>query len=445
MVGLKKKLEAANGEIEGLKRKRANSSSPERQFTSILKRPAVLSAGPAVLSAPEQNVPSSAVQPTPKRSRNRKDRWDNLPTSVPPKQPHTSNNRDGLKGKGEHFSPPKRRDPVLHDPLNSVRRKQDVIKDIEESAKTLGLARSDFSLVFFRSKLEDQVAVTRKALAYVEILVTSTCVHLVKSVKAGNNPVQAYLDTLSLKQVLALKEDVDSALEQCEDSSRCMAVYQGGDDLRQRVRKQCFAKDETPLRPHRQDDSKKKLQARLGCHNLQHIPIGFYYAKWCEKLGFYLSKASRQDRSLSSASKTRTPTPSPVQSPSPPIKAKPSNIPPLAAAADLDISIDSIDDSIDITLRIDQLRSLRAAIFNETSDGKLTKKDKTVFWYREKRRVAWKAVANETMMNESEWNDRYDQEELEKAQVAEEQLETLLEEDQQKTFFGYGPAGQGRK
>jgi hypothetical protein len=111
----------------------------------------------------------------------------------------------------------------------------------------------------------------------------------------------------------------------------------------------------------------------------------------------------------------------------------------------LDISIDSIDDSIDITLRIDQLRSLRAAIFNETSDGKLTKKDKTVFWYREKRRVAWKAVANETMMNESEWNDRYDQEELEKAQVAEEQLETLLEEDQQKTFFGYGPAGQGRK
>ncbi len=126
--------------------------------------------------------------------------------------------------------------------------------------------------------------------------------------------------------------------------------------------------------------------------HLQHIPIGFYYAKWCEKLGFYLSKASRQDRSLSSASKTRTPTPSPGQSPSPPIEAKPSNIPPLAAAADLDISIDSIDDSIDITLRIDQLRSLRAAIFNETSDGKLTKKDKTVFWYREKRRVAWKAV-----------------------------------------------------
>ena len=111
----------------------------------------------------------------------------------------------------------------------------------------------------------------------------------------------------------------------------------------------------------------------------------------------------------------------------------------------MDISIDSIDDSIDIALRIDQLRSLRAAIFNETSDGKLTKKDKTVFWYREKRRVAWKAVASGTMLNEAEWNDRYDQEELEKVRESEEQLETLLEEDQQKTFFGYGPAGQGRK
>jgi hypothetical protein len=276
----------------------------------------------------------------------------------------------------------------------------------------------------------------------VEILVTSTCVHLVKSGKTGNNPVQAYLDTLTLSQVFALKEDVDNALEECEDSSRCMAVYQGGDDLRQRVRKQCFDKDGTPLRPHRQNDLLQKLHVRLGCHNLQNIPIGFFYAKWSEKLEFHLTRAGRQDRSISSASKTRTPTPSPVRSPSP-IKAL--NIPPLAAAADLDISIDSIDDSIDITLRIDQLRSLRTAIFNDTSDGKLTKKDKAVFWYREKRRAAWKAVASETMLNEAEWNDRYDQEELEKVRVSVEELETMLEEDQQQAIFGYGPAGQGRK
>jgi hypothetical protein len=221
-----------------------------------------------------------------------------------------------------------------------------------------------------------------------------------------------------------------------------MAAYQGGDDLRQRVRKQCFTKEGTPLRPHKQDDSQKNLHARLGCHNRQHIPIGFYYAKWNEKLEFYLAKSGTQDRSLSSASKTRTPTPTPERSPRP-IKAL--NIPPLAAAEDLDISIDSIDDSIDITLRIDQLRSQRAAIFNDTSDGKLTKKDKAVFWYREKRRAAWKAVASETMLNEAEWNDRYDQEELEKVRVSVEELETMLEEDQQKTIFGYGPAGQGRK
>ena len=40
MVGLKKKLEAAESELESLKRKRADSISPERRVTSILKRPA---------------------------------------------------------------------------------------------------------------------------------------------------------------------------------------------------------------------------------------------------------------------------------------------------------------------------------------------------------------------------------------------------------------------
>ncbi len=86
---------------------------------------------------------------------------------------------------------------------------------------------------------------------------------------------------------------------------------------------------------------------------------------------------------------------------------------------------------------------LRAVIFDDTSNGKLTKKDKTVFWYREKRRIAWKAAGSETMLNESEWNDRYDQGKLEKVRASEEQLETLLVEQQQN--IGYGPAGQGRK
>jgi hypothetical protein len=92
---------------------------------------------------------------------------------------------------------------------------------------------------------------------------------------------------------------------------------------------------------------------------------------------------------------------------------------------------------------IDELRLLRAAIFDDTSNGKLTKKDKTVFWYREKRRIVWRAAASETMLNESEWNDCYDQGELEKVRASEKQLETLLAEHQRN--IGYGPVGQGRK
>ena len=44
-------------------------------------------------------------------------------------------------------------------------------------------------------------------------------------------------------------------------------------------------------------------------------------------------------------------------------------------------------------------------------------------------------------MNESEWNEQYDQESLEKLQVAEEQLETLLAEH--KISIGHGPTRQG--
>jgi hypothetical protein len=88
MVGLKKKLETAESELESLKRKRADSISPERVITGILKRPAA--------SSPSgQNVPSSSAQPTPKKARNRKDRWDDHSSSVPSKIPPTSINRDG--------------------------------------------------------------------------------------------------------------------------------------------------------------------------------------------------------------------------------------------------------------------------------------------------------------------------------------------------------------
>jgi hypothetical protein len=67
MVGLKNRLETAESELENLKRKRTDSISLERVITGILKRP-------AAPSPSGQNVPSSSAQPTPKKSRNRKNR-----------------------------------------------------------------------------------------------------------------------------------------------------------------------------------------------------------------------------------------------------------------------------------------------------------------------------------------------------------------------------------
>jgi hypothetical protein len=87
---------------------------------------------------------------------------------------------------------------------------------------------------------------------------------------------------------------------------------------------------------------------------------------------------------------------------------------------------------------LNEIREKRAAIFVETKDGLLTKKDKTVFWYRQNRRREWRKA--ESMLSESEWNDQHDQEQLEKLQKEEEQLETLLAEHAKS--IGYGPAGQ---
>ncbi len=67
--------------------------------------------------------------------------------------------------------------------------------------------------------------VTKKALAYVESIITATCVHKLKGAKATGNPVQVYLDTLSLSRIVDLQKEVDAALEQCEDSNKHMAVY----------------------------------------------------------------------------------------------------------------------------------------------------------------------------------------------------------------------------
>jgi hypothetical protein len=70
--------------------------------------------------------------------------------------PPTSSNRDGFKERNETY-PVRKRDPVLHSTLGSAsaRKKLDVIRDMEESAMTLGLSHSDASFVFCRSNLQD--------------------------------------------------------------------------------------------------------------------------------------------------------------------------------------------------------------------------------------------------------------------------------------------------
>ena len=69
--------------------------------------------------------------------------------------------------------------------------------------------------------------------------------------------MKAYLDTLSLSQLVGLKKDVEAALGHCEDSNRYMAVYSEGRDFAQRIREQCFGKHGAPQRPHKLDDMLK--------------------------------------------------------------------------------------------------------------------------------------------------------------------------------------------
>jgi hypothetical protein len=194
----------------------------------------------------------------------------------------------------------------LNNSPSSFRRKQDIIKEIEESARTLGLSRSDTSLVFYRSSVEDQVRVSKKAWAYVELLITPTCLHLLKSPKFTGN-------------------------------------------------------HEAPLRPHKLNDLLHRLHERLGCRSQHSIPIGFFYAKWSEKLHFHLARANRQERSHSTASSTRTrtpsPTPAPTRSPNPPVQDIKSPIMASSSAAARAMTVEEAE------ANLNEIREKRAATY----------------------------------------------------------------------------------
>jgi hypothetical protein len=448
--GLKERLDKAEGELERLKRKRKDSVSPDRVVTGILKRPG--SSPPSAQKAAKTDTPPASVQPAPKKSRTRRNRFFEEAAGLTQHSgsvhsaglPLTSFNQDGVKEKKEQTSHAKKRDPVLNNPPSSVRRKNDIINEIEESTKTLSLTGKDTSLVFYRSNVDDQVVVTKKALAYVESIITTTCLHMLKGEKAPGNPVQGYLGTLSPFRIAELQSEVDSALEQCEDSNKHMAVYRGGDDLAQRIRTQSFDKDKKPLRPHKATDSLHRLHERLGCHKQYSIPIGFFYAKWSEKLHFHFSRIRAQKPTYSSSLSSRSRTPSPRAAPastrsagvsSSSSKPHESKIAASSAAGGVTYSIEDGEDALKV------LQETRAAIFDDTKDGllSLSKHHKAVFWYRQNRRQKWQAAAAGTMLNESEWNIQHDQEALEKLQKSEEELET----QGASKSIGYGPAGQG--
>ena len=132
--GWKERADTAERELERLKRKRKDSVSPDRVVTGILKRPG--SSPFSAQQAAASFAPPPSAQPTPKRSRTRKERWRdsaneqarNLHSSS---APPTSSNQDGGKEKKEHTSMVKKRDPVLNNTPYSFRKKQDIIEEIQ--------------------------------------------------------------------------------------------------------------------------------------------------------------------------------------------------------------------------------------------------------------------------------------------------------------------------
>jgi hypothetical protein len=143
--GLKERLDTAEGELERLKRKRKDSVSPDRVVTRILKRP--VASPPSAQKATKMDTLTASAQPTPKKSRTRRNRFNEQATGLTQHNgpvnsaglPLTSFNQDGVKDKKEQTSHAKKRDPVLNNPPSSVRRKNDIIDEIEESAKNLSL------------------------------------------------------------------------------------------------------------------------------------------------------------------------------------------------------------------------------------------------------------------------------------------------------------------
>jgi hypothetical protein len=326
-------------------------------------------------------------------------------------------------------------DPVLDHSLTSFRTKHDINAEIDTSSDRLKLGRNRHQ-VFHRDTVADQVTVTRKALAYADVIITYSCRNAASRTTRGEsrgNDVKAYLDTLSRRSVLQLQKDTLEALENLEDTRRSMAVYRDGPDLQDRIRNSCFTSTGFRLQmkaSHVVVDLNVRLHERLLVFNQHSIPIGFYYAKWLEKLNFYigqLSKEGSRNPSPSAHSASNTPVPTPQKSSSSSIAS--------SSAAN--------------PVTHESMRSLtekRAAIFDDREDHQLKVKDRSVFLYRSSRLAHWVKTqedAGGSYMTEEEHNDQYDQEQLDLVHSAMSKLNKNNLKTQQN--LGDGPAGQGQR
>ena len=179
-----------------------------------------------------------------------------------------------------------------------------------------------------------------------------------------------------------------------------MAVYRDGPDLQDRIRNSCFTSTGFRLQmkaSHTVIDLNVRLHERLLIFNQHSIPIGFYYAKWLEKLDFYIGQLSKdvsRNHSPPAKSTSSTPVPTPQKS-----------------------SSSSIASSSAATLVTQEsmlpLMEKRAAIFDDREDHQLKVKDRSVFLYRSSRLVHWVKTQEEaggSYMTEEEHNAQYDQE-----------------------------------
>jgi hypothetical protein len=350
-----------------LKRKREVSTSPPPSPLKLLSRPQGTAAVQQVAPYPDRAELSPVKQPAPKKSRNRKERWANAPTTKVG-APTTFTNVGGYND----------RDPNLHSALTSFENKADIINQIDASADHLNLGRNR-ELVFHRNTVEDQVKVIKKALAYTELVITANSRYKMPEQPKGKQRVsyvKAYLDGMKNAQVIELQKDTKRSLEDLEDTNRAMAVYRDGDDLLERVRVSCFTQGPQGLLPknaYKAVDEKTRLHAVLAFPNLYRIPVGFYYAKWMEKLEYYLR--TNPERSVTPSS--------------------------IASSSAVAPSAERL-----------ALMEKRAAIFEDKADDDLTAKDKVVYKYRAERKRQWNSFSGSTTLSEQQYNEQYDEEQL---------------------------------